>query len=456
MKAKNVVILGAGISGLATAWFLKQKYQSEIHVTILEENSFCGGWIQTSQKGGYLFEKGPRSFRTNSVGDATIQLIDQLGIRDQIISADPAASQRYLYVDKQLQQLPTNLWKVPFSSLTSGWLKVLWNEWNEKKQSNEDESIYSFFSRRLSPEWTERFIDPVVSGIFAGDTHRLSMKSCFPQMFQIEQEHNSLLKGFLFNKSTVENEKIKLEEVTSPLFTFKEGMRTLIDHLVRHLKDQIAVNVKTEKLVLNPDSVTLRFTNETEVEADHLISTIPTYRLATLLKSTHPYLSTDLEKPNYASVMVVNLGYNHSSFNRKGFGYLIPSKEQEKVLGCIWDSAVFPEQNSRPEETRLTLMLGGTRHPEVAEWSEEKAIAIALVAVENQLGLKDIPNFISASLAKQAIPQYEIGYTELLKSIEQQISFITQSLTCIGSAFNGVSVNDCIQKAYEVAENFEI
>ncbi len=450
MKPKNVVILGAGISGLATAWFLKQKYQSNINLTIAEEGAFCGGWIQTSEKGGYLFEQGPRSFRTRSLGNATIQLIDQLDLRKEIISADSSSSNRFIFTENELQQLPNRLWKVPFSPLTKGWLHVLWNEWNQKKHSESDETIFSFFSRHIGVEWTERFIDPLVSGIFAGDIRQLSIKSCFPQIYEVAQNHESLLKGFLFDKKVEETSALQLNEVKSPLFTFKGGMRSLIDALATQLKKHIVVNVKTDKLVLNSNSVQMQFANGTNVEVDHLISTIPTYRLAALLNTTHPFLAADLNKINYASVMVVNLGYNKSLLKQKGFGYLIPSKEQEKVLGCIWDSAVFPQQNSQTGETRLTLMLGGTHHPEVANWSEEKGVAIALAALEKQLGISDVPNFISAHLARQAIPQYAVGHADLVEHIQQQISFITPGLTCIGSAFNGVSVSNCIERAYEV------
>jgi len=453
MKVKHVVVLGGGISGLTAAWFLKKKSDSQIKITVLEEGSKCGGWMQTVQEQGFLFEKGPRSFRTQSLGEATARLISELGLKEQIISADSGASSRFIYREEKLQVLPDQLWKIPFSPLTKGWLKVFWNEWRQKKYSGKEETIYEFFGRRLSPEWAERLVDPVISGIFAGDIRRLSLRSCFSSLYALEQEHGSLLKGFLFNKNYKPPKDARLDGVTSSLFSFRGGMKTLIEALVHNLQNHLVLNTSVDQLVLNSDCIQIKMATGVEIEADHLISAIPSYRLATLLKDNHPFLAADLDKLNYASVMVVNLGYWQSVLKQKGFGYLIPSKEDERVLGCIWDSSVFPQQNSIPEATRLTLMLGGAHHPDVTEWSQEKGIAIALVAIERQLGLYNIPDCISVSMAKQAIPQYEVGYIEWLTRVQDQISFITKGLTCIGPAFNGVSINDCIQRAFEVTQN---
>lgn len=451
--AKKIVILGAGISGLSTAWFLKQRKDLNAEVVILEKSPKVGGWIQTVHQDGFLFEQGPRSFRTQSLALPTWQLIEQLGLKDQIILSHVDANTRYLYHKKKLEPLPKNFWNVPFSAVTSGWLKALMREYFTSKSSNSDESIYDFFSRRITPEWAERLVDPLVSGIFAGNMRKLSIKSCFPMLYELEQRHGSLLKGAMQqHKGKEQQGKIP---INAPLFSFKSGMQTLTQALFQRLERDIFFDTSVKQLVLHPDRVQIELVNSEWIEADRLISCIPTYELSQLLAGKHPFFATDLNKLNYASVMVVNLGYWKPVLKQTGYGYLIPSQENESILGCVWDSTVFPQQNPTDEATRLTVMLGGAHHADVEQWSQEKAIALALSSLEKHLQIQEIPNSISVKTAYRSIPQYEVGYQMWLEHIQEQLDFISPSLICLGSAFNGVSVNECIMGAYQTVEKLK-
>ncbi len=448
---KKVVILGAGISGLAAGWFLKQKNDPNIEIVILENSPRPGGWVKTFRQDGFLFEQGPRSLRSKSIDKETWLLFKELGIENQIIPSHVDASIRYIYHQKKLRALPNHLWGVPFSPLTKGWLKVMLRELFSKKGTFDDESIHEFFSRRLSPEWTDRLVDPFISGIFAGDTHKLSFKSCFPSLYQSEQMYGSLIRGAIQHKKEA-NFKMP---VPASIFSFKDGMQTLVDALFRELEPHVVLNASVKKLVLQADKVQIELANSDLIEADQLITAIPSYQLATLLAPKHPFFSDALEKLHYASVAVVNLGFWKPVLKQKGFGYLIPSKENESILGCVWDSSVFPQQNPTPDATRLTVMLGGARHPDIKEWSHEKLLALALSSIEKQLQIQAIPAAISINIAYRSIPQYEIGYQSWLTGIQDQLSFLSPSTICIGSAFNGVSVNDCIIGAYRATKKVQ-
>ena len=147
------------------------------------------------------------------------------------------------------------------------------------------------------------------------------------------------------------------------------------------------------------------------------------------------------------SIATVNLGYRKNLLFKKGFGYLIPSKEKEDVLGVVFDSSAFPEQNRHTEETRLTVMLGGARNPAIAAQSLNTLETAALKAVRDHLAIQTEPDAIEIEVAEKAIPQYLINHAGRLQIIEKQINAISPCLTLLGNSFYGVGVNDCIRRA---------
>lgn len=420
----RVTILGAGISGLATAWFLKQKHGMAIDITLVEKSSRIGGWIQSEYKEGFLFEKGPRSCRTKGTGRATLELIESLGLQSEVISAHSAANRRYLYYQQLLQPFPTSLSGLPFSPLLKGWLKAAWQEWKTPPNRSEDPTIEEFFTRRIGADWTHRLIDPMVSGIYAGDIRKLSLKSCFPLFFQWEQQYGSLLKGAFKQPKKIPSPSpfVSSMEKTS-LFSFKKGMETLPLALAQRLDADFRFNAEVKEIQRNK----VKLNNGQELLSDMIISTLPFKELS------------------YASVVVVNLAYRQPVLNHTGFGYLIPSQEKEAILGVVFDSAVFPEQGN-PEDTRLTVMLGGTRHPEVIHWSKEHCLSIAKEALKKHLGIHAVPHIYSVSYAREAIPQFEVGHHRWMDKIHEK--GVYQS----GCGISGVSVNDCIAYAKNLAD----
>jgi oxygen-dependent protoporphyrinogen oxidase len=431
--AKQIVILGAGISGLTAAWYLKKKHGSTIEITVVEKTSRPGGWIQTEEVEGFLFEKGPRSCRTKGNGRATLELIEELGLQAQVIGSHPEASQRYLYLEKQLQKLPTSFVSLPFSTTLKGWMKAAWRDLRTAAGPPSDQSIYEFFTRRIGAEWTDRFIDPLVAGIYAGDIHRLSIQSCFPLFYEWEQKQGSLIKGAFcqLKKSPSSSAFVKKME-KFPIFSFKKGMATLPQALNEQLDAHMIFNVSALKMEPSPEGVKVFLSDGRVIDAHQVISTLP---------------PTDLP---YATVAVVNIGFRQSLLKEKGFGYLIPSKEKEAVLGCVFDSCVFPEQNG-PQETRLTVMLGGAHHPQVSQWTNRECLAFAQSALSRHLGINAMPDAISVSIAHQAIPQFEVGHGQWVANYKKQ--YESARFKFLGSAFSGVAVNDCIAYAKELAIN---
>lgn len=437
-QKKRIVILGAGISGLALGWFLKQRFGSSIDLMIFEGCCRAGGWIQTLEQDGFVFECGPRSCRTSGTGSETVQLIKEIGLEQEVISADPAAYRRYLYINKTLQPLPSNLWSALFSPLTKGLYKAIWRDLWAPQQNGEDESIHAFVSRRLGREVAERFFDPLCAGIYAGDIRQLSIQACFPSLSAWERDYGSLLRGALFAPKN---------SAKHPIISFKKGMETLTRKLADELRHELRLNAPIKSMVADAHHVVLTPEEGISVKADHVYAAIPAAALSNLIRPE----MTPLNDLSSTSVAVVNLGYNTPVLNHQGFGYLIPSGEKEEILGVVWDSAAFPQQNTHSQQTRLTVMIGGVHHPHFDALDASTLKNSAINSLSRQLGITAEPDASHISIARNAIPQYRVGHRAQLGKIEQTLACSRPWLTILGSSYGGVSVNDCIAQARRIS-----
>ncbi len=451
--SKHVVILGAGISGLSVAWFLKKQYKDSLQITVLESSSRTGGWIKSIEKEGFLLELGPHSCRARGPGIETLQLIENLGLQDQIVTASPAAKQRYLYTEQKLQIVPSSLFDFFSSPLTKGLFKALWKDWRLPKGNGEDESIHSFVSRRLNVSFAEKIFDPLVGGIHAGDIHQLSVQSCFPMLSEWEQQYGGILKGMLRKKSIVPSslspfvKKFKRKAI----FSFKNGMETLPKELALRLKDHLHLNASVIKLIPHSKGTTVVLENGWKLEADHVISTLPGHQLGRLICQMAPQAFQMLQKIPHASLSMVSLGYRSQVLTKQGFGYLIPSQENEKILGMVWDSSVFPEQNRHENETRMTVMMGGMRSKEKEPKTDQQTLDLALDTISKHLNINKLPDVSHVHVVRGAIPQYLVGHANLIQGIKQEIKQQYPALSLSGTTFSGIAISDCISNAKKLA-----
>jgi len=426
-KIPHIVIIGAGISGLTLGWRLKQQ-KPHIKLTILEKEQRPGGLIQTSLCDGFLFERGPHSCRSRDTGVATLQLIEELGLQSELIGASPAAKKRFIYHGGRLHPLP----------MVRTAIECLLKEWRIPRGTAEDESVFDFFVRRCGTRVANTLIDPLVSGIYAGDMRQLSMQACFPALYRHEQEHGSLVKGMLANLFK------RPQRHKFPLFTLRHGMEMLIHRLGDRLQGHLVLNCAAQSLQVMPDHVEIR-TKGMTLHADEVFIALPAKATGTLVSGV---LTPPTAVPG-SSVAVINMGWDRDVLKRSGFGYLVPSWEKEEVLGVIWDSAVFPEQNRSPQETRLTVMLGGAHRPDLPRLPELQLIQIAKKALDRHLNIREEPKALLVSVAHEAIPQYTVGHLSRLCSLETQLKDASQGrIHLLGSAWYGVSVNDCVRSKW--------
>jgi oxygen-dependent protoporphyrinogen oxidase len=349
----TAIIIGGGITGLSAAWALYRQ-NPDCKITLFERENRLGGWIQTCDEGGFFFEKGPRTF-PKARSPHLLHLIADLKLA--ILPSDPSSAKRYILHRGRL--------RTPASFLPA-LIPYFLRELFIRPSPLEDESIYDFATRRFSAKIAETFFDPLTLGIYGGDIHKLSIRSCFPAFYKWEQEKGSVLRG-LFSGPKQKGER--------GLFTIRNGMETLIYELRRQIPMEILLNCPAEKI-----SEREVFAGGKTWQADQVISALPP-----------PFPSR--------SLWVVHLAFAGDVLLKKGFGYLIPTQERESVMGVVFDSAIFPAQN-RSAETRLTVMIRA---------EEKEPLTAALSALSRHLHIQTQPLYASHHLAQNAIPQFEVG-----------------------------------------------
>ncbi len=421
---KSIVVLGGGIAGLAAAWKLRDH-----DVLVLEGSSRLGGWIRTIEKNGFLFETGPRSCRSYGNGGATLKLIRELGLADDILPADPAAQIRYLFHNKKLTRIPGLA-----GMLFSPFLPIIFRGIVldvTTASIHDDCSIAEFIEKRLGKDLLDVFISPLVSGVYAGTAESLSIEATFSSLYQLQKTHGSLLKGMILSGF-----KGKSQE-PFPLFTLKNGLESLVKRLGERLgPSRIRLNASVVSVKQVGRGWQVGLENGEVIECEKVISTLPGKGLEKFWGFKATPAST---------VAVVNLGYHSIDLPLNGFGYLIPSKEKEQVLGVVWDSKVFPGQQLDKRQGRLTVMIGGTGAPE--GWRSWDFVAVALEAINRQMGVTALPDVTHVSIAENAIPQFEVGYSSRLRDFLNHIRLNHPGLEMGGACIDGVAINECIHGA---------
>ncbi|MBK6679372.1 MAG: protoporphyrinogen oxidase [Ignavibacteriales bacterium] len=247
---KNIVILGAGISGLATAHWL---HRQNIDFTILEAGNEPGGSIKTVKENGYTIDFGPNSGLETS--PFIRELVSQVGLDDEMVYANETSNKRYILKNDELMPLPMSAGSFFKSALFSvpGKLRLLKEPFVGRSLDGYNQSIAEFVERRLGREFLDYAIDPFVSGVFAGDAEKLSVKSAFPKLYRLEEVYGGLVKGMVKGAKERKEAKKRNEESkqSAKMFSFKSGMGILPKTIVEQFPDRIiygcrVTNVKKE------------------------------------------------------------------------------------------------------------------------------------------------------------------------------------------------------------------
>jgi oxygen-dependent protoporphyrinogen oxidase len=446
---KRIVVVGGGISGLTVAYLLSRE-SKEVDVSVLESEERPGGKIWTDRVDGFLPERGANGFLDNK--PRTLELCRSLGIEP--LRSNENAKKRYIFFDGQLNALPESPPSFLKSNLISfpGKLRMAYELIAPK--GPEDETVADFILRRLGREALERLIDPMVSGVFAGDPYKMSITSCFPRIKELETEYGSLVRALF--KIKKQRKKEKGPEVSAApagrLTSFYDGAQTIIDALVRNLGERVKTGVPVLGIEKSGSVYELN-TPEGVMSAEVVVFASPAYASSVILREFDREIAKILAGIPYPSLSVVCLGYKKESVGHAldGFGFLIPHIEGKRILGTLWDSSIFP--NRAPEgHVLLRTMIGGAQSPELAMLDDEALVSTVMKDLKPIVSLKTEPDMVSVYRWEKAIPQYLLGHGKKLASIEERLKN-HPGLYITGNACRGVGINDCVENSYKLSES---
>jgi oxygen-dependent protoporphyrinogen oxidase len=448
----KVVVIGAGISGLCVAYWLKKH---GVNVVVLEKDSRVGGTMKTFRDDGWLIELGP-----NTALETTplFQLLfNEIGITDERVYANEAASKRYILRDGTLHPLPMG----PISFLTS----KLWT-WQGKARLLKDpfvgrayheESVAEFVERRLGSEFLDYAINPLVAGVYAGDPEKLSVQAAFPKLYALEEKYGGLVKGLIRGRNE-RKQRAEKAKTRAKLFSFVDGIQFFTDTLAEKLDDSIKLSGEVGTIIpvragRYPAYTIYSPKNEpivTEVTA--VVLSTPAYSAAPMIRPIDPEMARTLESIYYPPVVEVFMGFELKQVKQPldGFGFLVPEKEQRKILGTIWSSTLFP--HCAPNGcAALTTFVGGARQPELTEENDERIAELVLYELQSIMGITGSPAYTKVARWERAIPQYTLGYPKILKQFQRFEENFRGAFLCANYR-GGIALGDCVMSAEQTAK----
>ncbi len=434
----KVAVIGGGISGLSSAFLIK-KNLGNVEVDVFEKGELPGGTIKTVYKDGFLLEWGPNGFLSGK--QSTLELARLCFANEGLVEASTEAEVRYILKKGKLLSLPdspVSFFKSPILSL-KGKIEIMKEPFVKPLKNDYEETVAEFGKRRLGREAVDYMLDPMVSGVFAGSVERLSLKQCFPRIYELEREYGSLVKAMFKLKS-------KKASPSGRLTSFKKGMRFLIDRLIKNGGFNFYCNSQVKAIEKSGNLFSLDISPK---KYNAVLFAIPAYAFRELNFPGKEEIVEELDSIFYPPMAVVSFSLKREKLIN-GFGFLIPSKEKRKILGSLFSSNIF--ENRAPDgRSLITVMLGGDNNREVVSFSRNELIDTALNEISDILSLpKNEFEFIEVYKTNRAIPQYYRGHGKIVKKVEK-LSERNRGLFFTGNAFYGIGINDCTARSFSIA-----
>ncbi|MDP8244788.1 MAG: protoporphyrinogen oxidase [Candidatus Hinthialibacter antarcticus] len=447
----KTIIIGGGVSGLTAAHRLQQQGRD---VCVLESSPRVGGAIETSPQDGFLFERGPNSFMDNE--PAMMDLCHELRLENRLLKQSMRGNKRYIFLNGALQEAPMGpggLYKTP---LLSGAAKrgLLAEPFRRSNRNVEDEPLADFVRRRLGKEVLDNMVTPFVSGVYAGDPEKLSLRSSFSILYDLERQSGSLVLGGL-SKAFAKKDPNKPKKPRSKnLCSFIDGMDELPRALSASLGESLRVNAPVSKVEQNENGGWRVFVegDANPIEGGAVIATAPAYTLGELLKEQLPKTADYFKTITYNRMVVMGLGFQRADIEHPcdGFGYLVPRRQGPRFLGSIWSSTLFPLR-APGGCIAFTCFIGGGLDPEAYDMSDDDLRSTVMRDLHLCVGVKGEPVAEQIVRWHKAIPQYPVGHHDRLETLAQELKK-APGLFITGNFTRGVSVNDCIRNARQTAD----
>lgn len=448
--ASDALVIGAGISGLATAWWLQS---SGRRVTVIEAESRAGGTIGTLREAGCLVETGPNS--TLETSPLIAQLLEQTGTIAGRTYANPAAKKRFILRDGALLPLPMSPPAFLGTRLFSAGAKLglLRELFVAKSLPDSEETVAQFVRRRLGAEFLDYAINPFVAGVYAGDPELLSVRAAFPRLFEVEQQYGSLIRGQI--KGAKERKRSKeVSKQAAPMLSFADGMQTLTDGVAARIGD-LRLGTRATGMKRGDAGWEVNATGPQgalTLSARTVVLATPAAAAAQLVRPHAQSAFDALEAIPYPPVASVASAYARADVGHAldGFGFLVPKKERRRILGTIFSSTLFGDR-APDGMVLLTTFVGGMRQPDLAELDEAAIAALVQDELVSLLGVGSMPKHTWIHRWKRAIPQYTLGHLARMAALEAAEGALPGLYFCANYR-GGISVADCIKSTRAVAD----
>ena len=453
METKNIdiAIIGAGLTGLTTAFWLTRAGKK---IQIIERQDRAGGQIRTFQENGFVYESGPN---TGVVSYPEVaELFAALSPDCTLETAREESKKRWIWKGNKFHALPSGLVSAVTTPLFTLYDKFrILGEPFRAKGTNPDESVAELAARRLGKSFVDYAVDPFLSGVYAGNPHTLITRHALPKLYNLEQDYGSFIKGSIAKAKLPKSERDKL--ATKKVFSAVGGLERLAEALVKAIgKEQITLSASEVKIQPQDKQWLITYRTpegEQSLIANKVVTTCGAYALPDLLPFIPKEDIGQISNLHYAPIIQASVGFHNTRGLQFGaFGGLVPSKEKKDVLGILFPSACFVGRS--PEEGALfSFFIGGVRHADMLDWSDEKLKDMILKNIHSMLKFPADaqPDLIKIHRHQKAIPQYEKSSEARFKMIEElQIRY--PGLILAGNIKGGIGMADRIRQATGIAK----
>ncbi|MEP6781678.1 MAG: protoporphyrinogen oxidase [Gemmatimonadaceae bacterium] len=433
----DVAVVGAGLTGLAAAYSAQREGAD---VVIIEASNRPGGVVATKLINGFLIEEGPNSL---SASDELLALLRAIGLSDEIIEPPASSHRRFIVRNNVLHALPTSPSALISSKLLSatGKFRALCEPLVPRSQNDGDESLASLVRRRFGQEVLDYFVDPFVSGVYAGNPEQLSSRYALRSLGELERRHGSVLVGAARQARARNGLKPQ-----SRIVSLKNGLEQLTKKLAEQLNHAPLLQNRVTEITNNGNGWTLQCEGDSysqQLTASTVVIAAPSHALdAMILPVNVRELMRPISEVKYAPVATVSFGYRRDQVQHAldGFGVLIPSAEKRGILGTLFSSSMFPDRAPH-DHVLLTCFVGGARAERVPTPSH--ALASALSEIVPLLGIRGSPTFSHVAVWQRGIPQFAPGHNAVVQAAAT-IETRAPGLLFDGSYRSGVALGECV------------
>ncbi|MGE7767017.1 protoporphyrinogen oxidase [Peribacillus sp. NPDC096540] len=460
---KTVVVIGGGITGLSTMYYLQKAAKANsisVRLVLIEGNEKLGGKIMTVQDGPFKIETGADSIVARKQNIKP--LLNELNLEDQVVYN--ATGKSFIHTDGELKKIPEDaLYGIPMSleslaksELVSAQGKVdaLKDFYTKNETFTKNDSIGLFLESFLGKELVQKQISPVLSGVYSGELNELTIAKTLPEMLDYKNEYGSIIRGLSENKHKYQSKGNK------KFLSFKNGLSMLVERLEEHLDTvEILKGTLAEKIRRNDDRYIISLANGETLETDFIVLSTPHTTAQKLLGDQE--LDRDFTGLINSSMISIYLGFDipDSNLPNDGTGFIVGDNSDLICNACTWTSRKW-EHTSKNSQllVRLFYKSSSPDYDRLQSLKKQELIKVALSDIKNSLGITGTPITSEVTKWHEDMPNYHIKHPHIVQSLEAKIAANYPNVLLAGCSYYGVGIPDCIangeKKAREICEKW--